>query len=141
MRNFIFKIGLIFLFMTFLGCMTVHLVADKVNEPVNMTQNVNKNYTIVKYFKHSVKGIFTLFNLVTISNPDIQKIIEKELENGDAVVNIKITGQTTFIDGLIPVAVGVIGSFVIPPYGSFLSNMIGLRTYTVEGYVVKYTDK
>jgi hypothetical protein len=50
--------------------------------------------------------------LITISNPNVGELLNKETisAHGDAVVNIKIEGQTTFIDGLIPFTLEVIGS-------------------------------
>lgn len=125
----------------FAGCMTVQLTAEGVEKPASMTSNVNKKFTIVKHFSRDVKGIFLVFNLVTISEPKVNEIIRNELVagQGDAVINIRIQGQTTFIDGLVPVAAGL-GAAFLSPFGVFASYLIGLRTYTVEGDVIKYTD-
>jgi hypothetical protein len=127
--------------LSFVGCMTVNLTAEGIEKPAAMSSNVNKKFTIVKHFSRDVKGIFLIFDLVTVSDPKINDIIRNELVagQGDAVINIKIQGQTTFIDGLVPVAAGVAGSF-LSPLGVFASNLIGLRTYTVEGDVIKYTE-
>ncbi len=133
-------VGLIII--SFTGCMTVNLTAEGVEKTVAMSSNVNKKYTIVKHFSKDLKGYFTIFNLVTISDPKVSELIRNELisAQGDAVINIKIQGQTTFIDGLVPIGLGVIGGIIAPPYGTFASYLIGLRTYTVEGDVIKYLD-
>ena len=104
-----------------------------------MTNEANEDFKIVKHFSKELRGWFTVFNLVTISNPDVQRLIQNELQatGGDAVINVSIKGQTTFIDGLIPVGVSVIGS-LISPYGFALGYLIGARTYTIEGDVIKY---
>jgi hypothetical protein len=117
----------------FPACMTVHLTAEGYDKPASMSNNVNKKYTIVKHFSRNLKGWFAIFNLVTVSNPDVQRIIQNEVMSaqGDAVINVKLEGQTTFIDGAIPVALGVIGALVAPPGGVYASYLIGARTYTV----------
>lgn len=134
-------IGLSFLIVP--ACMTVHLSAEGYDKPASMTSNVNKKFTIVKHFKRNLKGWFAIFNLITISDPDIQRVIQNEVMSaqGDAAINLKIQGQTTFLDGAIPVALGVIGALVAPPGGIYASNLIGVRTYTIEGDVIRYTDE
>ena len=126
----------------FAGCATVYLTAEGVDKPAAMTASVNKKFTIVKHFREDLKAYFTIFDLVTISNPDVDKLIRSELvaAQGDAIINIRVRGQTTFIDGLIPVGLGVIGALLAPPYGVYASSLIGVRTYTVEGDVIKYTE-
>ncbi|MGC9093724.1 MAG: hypothetical protein ACP5JH_10825 [Bacteroidota bacterium] len=128
--------------LSFVGCMTVQLTSEGVDKPASMTSNVNKKFTIVKHFSRDLKGWFTIFNLVTISNPKVDEVIRNELvaSQGDAVINIKIQGQTTFLDGFIPVALGTIGALVAPPWGFYASSLIGVRTYTVEGDVIRYTE-
>lgn len=139
----IFTILIISIFLLIIpGCMTVHLTVEGYDKPVSMTNNVNKNFVIVKHFKRELKAVFVIFNLVTVSNPQIEKVIRNEVlsAQGDAAINVKIQGQITFVDGFVPVALGVIGAVVAPPYGAYISNLIGLRTYTVEGDIIKYTD-
>jgi len=80
---------------------------------------------------------------MTISNSDLEALISKEISSaqGDAVLNMRIQGQTTLIDGVLPFALSVIGGLIIPPYGSFLGYLIGSRTYIIEGDVIKYIEK
>ena len=126
--------------LSFVGCATVHLTAIGIKKPAAMTSNVNKEFTIVRHFSRDLRGYFTIFNLVTISNPNVSKVIEEEITagQGDAVINIAIKGQTTFIDGAVPVLLGILGAIIVPPYGVYASNLVGMRTYTVEGDVIKY---
>jgi hypothetical protein len=126
----IFMVLLIFIFV---GCETVHLIS--------MTPNINREFTIIKHFKRDLKAWFTILGLVTISDPKVEEVIREEIlkAQGDRVVNLEITGQTTILDGLIPVAVGNVGFLVAPPYGVYAAYLIGARTYTIEGDIIKYT--
>jgi hypothetical protein len=58
-------------------------------------------------------------------------------------MNLKIKGQDTFIDQIIPIGVGFLGLIIMPesPIGLFAAYMIGMRTYTIEGDIVRYLDK
>ncbi len=122
------------------GCMTVHLSMDKVDKLTAMSGDLGRHYTVVRHFSHDVKGVFTLFGLVTVVNPDVGKVVREELAaaRGDAVTGIRIKGQTTLVDGVIPVVLGVVGGLLLPPYGTILSYLVELRTYTIEGDVVRY---
>lgn len=129
-------------FSTFVGCMTVPISSGGVYKPVAMTSSVNKKANIIKHFKTEFKSWFTLYNLIPLNDPKVNELLNNELNGtqGDAIINLKIEGQTTFTDGLIPVVVGVIGTIVAPPYGSYASALVGARTYTLEGDVVKYAE-
>jgi len=120
--------------------MTVHLSMGGVDKLTTMSGDPGRHYTVVRHFSRDVKGVFTLFGLVTVVNPDISKVVQEELAaaRGDAVVGIRIKGQTTLVDGVIPVALGVVGGLLLPPYGTVLSYLLELRTYTIEGDVVRY---
>jgi hypothetical protein len=130
------------LLFSFTGCMTVPLSSGSVYKPIAMSGNINKKFNVIKHFKSDFKSWFTLFNLVQLNDPKVTEILNNELNatQGDAIINVKLEGQTTFVDGLIPVIVGVIGTIAAPPYGGYASSLIGARTYTVEGDVVKYAE-
>jgi len=134
----IFMVLLIFIFV---GCETVHLTAVRVEKPISMTPNINREFTVIKHFKRDLKAWFTILGLVTISNLKVEEVIREEIlkAQGDGVVNLEITGQTTILDGLIPVAAGTVGFLVAPPYGAYAAYLIGARTYTIEGDIIKYT--
>ena len=135
------------------GCMTVDLQTEA-DKPVMMSGEVDNEYSIVRSFEVDHKAWFTLFDLVTVKNPSVGQTIERELKraDGDAAINVEIVGQTTFIDGLIPVAMTVAGTLVgtalapDPYYGSVYGTIVGsvtgamlsARTYTVKGDIIKY---
>jgi len=75
-----------------------------------------------------------------VVNPDLAKVVREEIAaaRGDAVVGIRIKGQTTLVDGLIPIVLGTLGGLLLPPYGTVLSYLLELRTYTIEGDVIRY---
>ncbi len=106
MKKFFFFFIIASCLLSFVGCMTVMLSTEGVEKPVAMTSNVNKKFMIVKHFNRVLKGVFTFFSHVPISNLKVQEVVSNEIVAGqeDAVINIKIHGQTTFIDGLVPVA-------------------------------------
>ncbi len=123
------------------GCETVMLTAEGIPQPASMTGNVNKKYTIVKHFSRSLKGWFMVFDLITVSNPSVQKLVHNEIlsAQGDAVINIRIKGQTTFWDDVPPVVLSVVGTLVAPPWGSLAGDIVSSRTFTVSGDVIRYT--
>ena len=140
MRKLIFISLIAVLILTSTGCMTVLLTTEGIEKPVGMTSNVNKEFTIVKHFIRHSKGYFIIFNLVTLSDPKLKDLVNNEIlaGQGDAVINVKIEGQTTFIDGFASVGLGFIGGLAAPPFGSLLGDLFGMRTYTIEGDVIKY---
>lgn len=143
MKKFFLVSTIAVFLLSFIGCMTVNLTSEGIDKPVSMTNNVNQqNFTVIKHIKRDVKGIFTLFNLVTISDTKINDILRSELQasQGDAVINVKIKGQTTLVDGAIPLAATFVGSLISPVVGFLAAYMIGLRTYTVEGDIIRYSD-
>ena len=125
--------------LTVVGCANVYLSANTVDKPVMMNVGPQKDFEIVKHFQRPLRAYFAIFDLVTISNPEVERVVEEEIKsvNGDAVINLKIHGQTSVIDAVIPIALGVIGGMIAPPYGSYAHYLIGARTYTVEGDVIK----
>lgn len=124
-----------------IGCMSVDLGAVGFEKTASLT-TTEKKFTIVKHFSRDMKCLFTLVNLIPLSEPNVADILRDETasSHGDAVINIKITGQTTIIDAALPVAMSILGSIVSPQRGAFLGLLIGARTYTVEGDVIKYVD-
>ena len=139
----------------FSSCMTVNLSSDS-ELPVMMSGAPDADYTVVRTFEVSHRGWFTLFDLVTIADPAIQGTLDSELKRagGDAIINVEITGQTTFVDGLVPVGMTLAGTLlgqVLTPdpylgltYGTALGSLAGAmlsaRTYTISGDVIKYRN-
>lgn len=135
------------------GCMTVDLDA-RFETPVSMSGAPAEDHTVVRHFEQSETAWFTLFDLVTMKNPDVSNVIESELGRtpGDAVINVEIQGQTTVIDGLIPIAMSLAGTLAgqalaaDPYYGAYYGTLLGslaaamltARTYTVSGDIVQF---
>lgn len=137
------------------GCMTVDLASDS-STPVMMSGVPDRDYTIVRSFETSHRSWFSLFDLVTVQQPEIQRTLDAELKRngGDAIINVRIEGQTTFVDGLIPVGMTfagtLIGQAMAPDaytaitYGSLVGSLTGAmlsaRTYTISGDVIRYRE-
>lgn len=137
------------------GCMTVNLSSDSA-APVMMSGVPDRDYTVVRSFEVAHRGWFTLFDLITISNPAIQKTLDAELKKsgGDAIINVAIVGQNTVVDGLIPIGMSVAGTLLgqsLAPdvytgvtYGTALGTLAGAmlstRTYTIKGDVIRYQE-
>ena len=132
------------------GCASytaVKLDATRLSKPVSMSANINREYEISKHVKAEQKIPF-LF-LVRLSpetgSPDIREMLEPEINSvqGDAVVNVQIKGEASLGDIILPIATGVIGGIAFPPL--FVIAAIpffeDLKTYSVEGDVVKYSSQ
>jgi len=137
------------LLLTLTGCASftpVQLSVPERSKPVSITANINRDYTLIKHFTEEQKVPF-LF-LVRLnpegSNPDLEKMLGPELnsEKADAIVNVKIEGHPAFGDVMLPLAMGIIGGIAFPPL--FVLTAIpffeDLKTYKVEGDLVKYSD-
>ena len=119
------QIPLLVVLVLLAGCMTVE-ISTSTDTPVKLTGEAERDFTVVRHFERSEKAWFTLFDLVTMNNPDFSTLIENELQRtpGDAVINIEIKAQTTAIDGLIPITMTVTGTLAgqaiaaDPYYGS-----------------------
>ena len=125
------------------GCMTVNLSVSSATKPVLMNNEVGRKYAVVKHVSEELKAYFTFFDVITVKHPEIEKLINRELElnKGDAFINLTITGQTTIVDKAVPIVAGIVGSIVIPAGGFLAASMIGIRTYTVEGDIIQYLDR
>ena len=116
----------------FAGCMTVTLESDS-DVPVMMSGVPDRDYTVVRSFEVSHQGWFTLYDLITINNPGIQKTLDAELKRsgGDAIVNVKIVGQTSVIDGLVPLGMTLagyaVGYALAPDIYTGITYVIGHR--------------
>ncbi len=130
------------LFVILSGCSTVELSTRSLDVPVSFTGNVNKKFVVVKHFRREEKGWFAFFNLVTMSEPQIGTIIREEMQSaqGDAVANVSIQGQTSLTDGGVSLLLSAIGLAAAPPLGFAAGYLVGARTYTVEGDIIRYTE-
>lgn len=111
-----------------------------------MTANINREYRVLRHIK-AVQKVPLLF-LVRMSpgsaNPDLDQLLQPEFAEtpGDAIVNVNIQGKASFGDLFLPIAVGIGGGFVFAPLLIFAATPFfeDLKTYTVEGDIVMYTD-
>ena len=142
MKKIAVLLFIVFTATTFWSCETVNIDARTYENPLLMNGQINKDYKIIKHFKESSKAVFLIFNLMTVKNPDVEALITREVTavHGDGVINIKIIGQTTFVDGLVPVGLEMIGILINPQYGFLGAAILGMRTYFVEGDIIKFTD-
>ena len=127
----------------FCGCATIQIDARGLERDVALTVDPNRNVAVVGHFKETSQARFAFFDLLTIREPKIRYIILREMNaaGGDAIENLRIQGQMTFVDGLIPALIGTAGALIWPPYGVSLGSMMGFRTYTFEADIVKYLDE
>ncbi len=132
------------------GCASFTSVSLSVNrgdKVVSMTSNINKEYRIIKYVKVEQKVPF-LF-LVRINpasgSPNLDDMLQPELAaaEGDAIVNVKVKGEAALGDVILPIGMGIVGAFLFPPLGFIAMFPLyeDLKTYTVEGDVVKYVGE
>ena len=126
----------------FISCSTVHLTSGGFNRPASMNNITNEKFGVVKHFSVETKGWFTLASLYTFKDTNVHKLLQNELDSvqGDAIVNVKIKGQTTFVDSVLPMGLYCV-AIAVNPYLAFVSFMIPTsRTYTIEGDVIKYFE-
>ena len=133
------------------GCMSVNLEAAGVNAPVSLTSEVNRDYRVVEHFSERTSAWF-ISQMITLSHPKVARIVEQQLRrhNGDAVVNLRISGRNTFGDSLAPLGAGLLAGgiyyFAVDNAGLSEAALIGTgvsfllsrRSFFVEGDVVRY---
>ena len=108
------------------GCARVTLSTRGVGKDVVMTKTA-RSFEVIKHFSESSKAHFWVFSLVTGREPKLEEIVERQVASvdGDAAINVRIKGQTEFVDGLVAVLV---------------SPIFSMRTYTIEGDIIRYTE-
>ena len=132
------------------GCASFTSVSLSVNrgdKVVSMTSNINKEYRFIKHVKIQQK--IPLLFLVRINpgsgSPDLDELLQPEFAEtpGDAIVNVKIKGEAALGDFVLPIGMGVVGAFVFPPllFIAMFPLYEDLKTYTVEGDIVKYVGE
>ena len=123
------------------NCMTVNLSAAGYDKTASLT-SMDRKFSIVKHFSSDMKCWYALVNLIPLTEPNVAEILRDETvsSHGDAVINVRIAGQTTLVDAVIPVALAFLGSAASSQRGVFLGLLIGARTYTIEGDVIKYIE-
>ena len=108
------------------GCAKINMTALNVDKAVFMSgKPTEKPYDVVRHFSQETKGMYLAFDLATIREPEVEKILNQELKaaDGDAVINLQLKHQFSFVDGLIRV---------------LTEPLFGTSTVTVEGDIIKY---
>ncbi len=111
-----------------------------------MTANINREYRVIKHIKveQKIPFLFLVRMNPESGHPEVDEMLQPEIDasQGDAIVNVKIKGEAAFGDVFFPVGVGVVGGIAFAPL--FILAVIplyeDLKTYTVEGDIVMYTD-
>jgi len=136
----------LFIFIFCEGCASYTSVSLSSNQSrtVSMTANINREYRVIKHIRVEQKLPF-LF-IVRMSpehgHPDLDEMLQPEIDasQGDAVVNVKIKGEAELGDVFLPVGIGVLGGIAFAPLFVIAAIPLyeDLKTYTVEGDIVKY---
>jgi hypothetical protein len=104
------------------GCYTLNQIGEPVDQGIEIT-NVEKA-TPISHFKTDETINHFIWGLVSPSNAEVEKLIAQEVQRvgGTRAVNVRMTYQATFLNGLIStITFGIYHPF----------------TLTIEGDVVK----
>ena len=103
MKTIITLLCALLIIVTVSGCYTLNLKSSPTNHPISLSNmpkgSIIKHFTITKNVAHLILG------LVTLNDIDVAKAISDEVEaaGGTEAINVKVTYQMTFIDGLLNV--------------------------------------
>lgn len=115
-------------------------------KPVSMTAQINREYVIVKHvvIQQKVPLLFLQRLNPQSGSADLNELLAPELKNSeaDALVNVTIKGIAAFGDVMLPLGVGFFGGLLFPPFFVLMAVPMfeDLKTYTVEGDLVRYSD-
>ena len=121
------------------------LTAQNVSIPVLMNANMERPYTIVSHFTIEQEGkLLFVSRIFGGAQPDLNAMLlqHSDIIQGDAIVNLKITGQSKFGDVLLPVIVGIGGTFLFSLFSIIIFEpfFTDLKRFTIEGDLVRFTD-
>jgi hypothetical protein len=127
------------------GCASitpVKLSAHQSMKTISMTSNINKEYTIIRHFKVKQKSRMSPYG----ASADFNELITPDLisSQADAIVNVSIKGDAAIPDVFFPIGLGLLGGLTLSPMFYFLIPVPlfeDLKTYEVEGDLVKYIDQ
>ncbi len=85
----------------FSGCYTLNAIGTPSDTTISMSNQPAG--TMIKHFSLSMKVHHLIYGLVTLNDPEIAKAVTDEVKSAGGVraVNVKITYQMTFVDGLV----------------------------------------
>jgi hypothetical protein len=86
---------------TLTGCYTVTIDARDADRIYSLSGKPGG--AVVRSFRVEMKAQHLVYGLITLSTPDVQAAIAREVKsaNGKSVANIRITNQMALIDGVI----------------------------------------
>jgi hypothetical protein len=92
---------LVLLTVGFSGCYTLNAIGTPSDLTISMSNQPAG--TMVKHFSVNMKVHHLIYGLVTLNSPDIAKAVSDEVKSsgGSHAVNVKLTYQMTFVDGLV----------------------------------------
>ena len=131
------------------GCASsgsVYLSMNRGDKVMSMTPNINREYRLIKHIRAEQKSplLFIVRMVPAEARPDLDGMVLPELTaaQADAMVNMKLKGETSLGDALLPIAVGLFGGLAFPPLFVVMTFPIfeDLKTYAVEGDIVKYVE-
>lgn len=113
---------LVMLFIFSQGCYTLNQVGSATDTGIELTNK--SNATAMSDFTAKKKVNHFLWGLVSPANAEVEQLIANQVQSagGSKAVNVKMTYQMTFVDGLL-------GTITFGLYSPF--------TLTVEGDIVK----
>lgn len=123
---------------------TVHFDALNADVPVIMNSKNLPRHTVVTHFSLRQESSFLFADrLFGGGKPDLTRMVQQQLTltPGDAMVNVRIHGDTNVGDFLLPIIFGAAGGFVFPPLVLFVYEPLfyDLKTYTIEGDIIRYS--
>jgi hypothetical protein len=129
--------------LSFAGCASVNMEALNVGVPVLMNGKDIPPPAVVTHFSIRQEEEFVfLHRLYGGGKPDVNEMIQRQLLKtpGDAVINVRIIGDTHLKDVAVPVLIGIAGLYIYPPLSLFLYEPLffDLKSYRVEGDIVTY---
>ena len=92
---------LVLLAVGFSGCYTLNAIGTPSDTAISMSNQPSG--TMIKHFSMSMKVHHLIYGLVTLNDPEIAKAVSDEVKasGGTHAINVKITYQMTFVDGLV----------------------------------------
>jgi hypothetical protein len=122
MKRLPLAVLLVALLLVFPACYTLDTVNTQI--PISMQVTNASGQSVVGHFESSVWVHHFIIGLVSANDPDVAKMIANQvkMKGGTGAVNVKITYQMSFVNGLLNI-------ITLQIYNPF--------TLTVEGDVVK----
>ncbi len=153
------------------GCAHVHFDASRSRVPASMTARVGRPGKVIGHFQKEIRCSWILWRLLPMSDVELAPLIEQVARErqADAVVNLRIHGESTFVDSLLTIGIatvagGILSYLLASPdpamreqaviqnaaSAALVANLVGtggalylpfFRTYTVEGDLVRFESE